>query len=103
MHRMRIPFLSICFSLGLLTACQTPNNRGAELVDVQRAVPGVILDIRYATTNNFTGQQLYPSSKCYLRRATAEKLAAVQEELRPMGLGLKVYDGYRPLSVQRKM
>lgn len=100
---MRMHFTSFFTVLVLLTACKAPNDSAAELVDVERAVPGVILDIRYATTNNFTGQQLYPSSKCYLRRATAEKLAAVQEELRPMGLGVKVFDGYRPLSVQRKM
>jgi zinc D-Ala-D-Ala dipeptidase len=100
---MRIYLASICLAIAALTACRTPSQRGAELVEVKRVVPGVVLDIRYATTNNFTGQLLYPSDKCYLRRATAEKLAHVQEELRPMGLGLKIYDGYRPLSVQRKM
>jgi D-alanyl-D-alanine dipeptidase len=100
---MRLYLAPIFAAILLVAGCKAPNDSGAELVDVQRAVPGVVLDIRYATTNNFTGQQLYPSSKCYLRRATAEKLAAVQEELRPMGFGVKVFDGYRPLSVQRKM
>src|SRR4051812_17533031 len=94
--------ISLCFCLGL-TACKIATHPDAELVNVQRALPGVYLDIRYATTNNFTSQQLYASTNCYLRKATAEKLARVQGELRPMGLGLKVFDGYRPLSVQRKM
>jgi zinc D-Ala-D-Ala dipeptidase len=96
-------FLFIGVVALVLCGCKTPQDREADLVDVERAVPDVVLDIRYATTNNFTGQQLYPNAKCYLRRATAEKLARVENELRPMGLGLKVYDGYRPLSVQRKM
>jgi len=77
--------------------------RSDRLVDVQTTVPGIVLDIRYATTNNFTGQKLYPFSRCFLRRAAAEKLRAAQAELATMGYGLKIYDGYRPLSVQRKM
>lgn len=85
-----------------LAGCAT-THRPEDLVDVQKFVPDVVLDIRYATTNNFTGQRLYPFAQCYLRRATAEKLAAAQAELKPLGYGLKIYDGYRPLSVQRKM
>lgn len=76
---------------------------GDELVDVEKLIPGIVLDIRYATTNNFTGQKLYPVARCCLRREAAENLKAVQEELKGMGLALKVFDGYRPLSVQKKM
>jgi D-alanyl-D-alanine dipeptidase len=86
----------------ILAGCST-TKKPAELVDVQKAIPGIVLDIRYATTNNFTGQQLYPFSKCYLRRAAATKLRAAQAELAAMGYGLKIFDGYRPLSVQWKM
>jgi D-alanyl-D-alanine dipeptidase len=100
---MRFQSVLLLITACALTACKTAPIPDTELVDVERVVPGVVLDIRYATTNNFTGQQLYTSAKCYLRTSTAEKLARVQEELRPMGLGLKVFDGYRPLSVQRKM
>ena len=100
---MRFLLGCVALALCLLTGCKIAQSEDVDLVDVQQAVPGVVLDIRYATTNNFTGQLLYPSSKCYLRRSTAEKLARVQSELRPMGLGVKVFDGYRPLSVQRKM
>jgi D-alanyl-D-alanine dipeptidase len=66
-------------------------------------IPGIVLDIRYATTNNFTGQQLYPVAKCVLRTKTAAKLRDVQTELASQRLGLKVFDGYRPLSVQKRM
>jgi D-alanyl-D-alanine dipeptidase len=76
---------------------------GDELVDVEKIIPGIVLDIRYATTNNFTGQKLYPVARCCLRREAAEDLKAVQDELHGMGLALKVFDGYRPLSVQKKM
>jgi zinc D-Ala-D-Ala dipeptidase len=79
------------------------NDPGAELVDLEKFIPGIVLDIRYATTNNFTGQKLYPVARCCLRREPAENLKAVEEELRGMGLALKVFDGYRPLSVQKKM
>jgi D-alanyl-D-alanine dipeptidase len=84
-----------------LAACRLKDKN--ELVDVQKLIPGIALDIRYATTNNFTGQQLYPVARCCLRREAAENLKAVQDELHGMGLALKIFDGYRPLSVQKKM
>ena len=83
--------------------CSCGRDNKDELVDVEKLIPGIVLDIRYATTNNFTGQKLYPVARCCLRREAAENLKAVQEELRGMGLALKVFDGYRPLSVQKKM
>jgi D-alanyl-D-alanine dipeptidase len=88
--------------LASLASCST-TRQSAELADVQKLIPGLVLDIRYATTNNFTGQRLYPFSRCYLRRASAEKLRGAQAELETMGYGLKIFDGYRPLSVQWKM
>jgi len=89
--------------LGSILVFASSGCRTARLVDVEKVVPGIVLDIRYATTNNFTGQQLYPIAKCVLREKTAAKLGEVQIELAGMGLGLKLFDGYRPLSVQRKM
>jgi zinc D-Ala-D-Ala dipeptidase len=61
------------------------------------------LDIRYATANNFTKMRLYEEARCFLRPATARKLSEVEEELRGSGLRLKLFDCYRPLSVQKKM
>jgi len=94
-------FCTLLLGLGFI-GCATPNHP-EDLVDVEKLIPGIVLDIRYATTNNFTGQRLYPSAKCYLRRAAAEKLRTAQAELATSGYGLKIFDGYRPLSVQRKM
>src|SRR4051794_11514237 len=79
----------------LATLCASCRDED-ELEDVEKVIPGVVLDIRYATTNNFTGQQLYPVARCFLRREPAESLRQVQEELRGLGLALKIFDGYRP-------
>lgn len=77
--------------------------RRDEFVELERFIPGIVLDIRYATTNNFTGQRLYPSARSFLRKPVAEKLRAAQAEFAALGYGLKIFDGFRPLSVQKKM
>ncbi len=74
----------------------------AGLVDITSVEPGIRLDIRYATANNFTGQAVYPAAKCYLRRDVAFRLAAAHQALASEGLGVKVYDCYRPFSVQKR-
>jgi D-alanyl-D-alanine dipeptidase len=76
---------------------------GPALVDLTTVAPTVRLDLRYATPNNFTGRALYPVARCLLRPAVAARLARVQSALASRHLGLKVYDCYRPLSVQRLM
>lgn len=73
-----------------------------DFVDVSQTVPGLFLDLRYATKNNFTHHQVYKHAVCLARRSTAEKLAAVQKSLQAEGLGIKVFDCYRPLRVQKK-
>lgn len=89
-------------ALILFAGCASPGNDSG-LVEIQKVIPGIALDIRYSTTNNFTGQQLYPVAKCCLRKEAAESLRVVQKELHKQGLALKIFDGYRPLSVQKKM
>ena len=74
-----------------------------QLFDLKEIDPRIVQDIRYATTNNFLKKQVYPVSRCLLRQSVVEKLSKVQTELALKGLGLKVYDCYRPLSVQREM
>ncbi|MEW6495588.1 MAG: M15 family metallopeptidase [Cyanobacteriota bacterium] len=75
----------------------------ARLIDIRTLNPNILLDIRYATTNNFLKRPLYSKARCVLRGAAARRLAQVQKELETKGLGLKVYDCYRPLSVQKLM
>jgi len=73
----------------------------AKLVEVVKVNHNIHLDIRYATKNNFAGKVVYPSAKCYLQDEAAKALAEVEGELEKLGFGLKVFDGYRPLSVQK--
>ena len=70
-----------------------------KLVDLTTAVPGALFELRYATTNNFTGTVLpgYAAARPLLRREAAARLAQVEKELEAKGLGLKVWDAYRPV------
>lgn len=74
-----------------------------DLADVATIQPPPLEEIRYATRYNFTGEKLYPFPAAFVHRDTAAALAKVQADLAKDGLGLKIWDGYRPLSVQRKM
>ena len=71
-------------------------NPAKELVDLEKLIPGLVLDIRYATTNNFTGERIYTLAKAYARRPVAEALKQAQVALKEKGLGIKVFDAYRP-------
>ena len=75
------------------------HDAGKEIVALKTMIPGIVLDIRYATANNFTGRSLYKIPAAYMRRRPAEALKKIQEELGKKGLGLKIYDAYRPYSV----
>jgi D-alanyl-D-alanine dipeptidase len=75
----------------------------ARLIDIRLVNDKIVRDMRYATENNFLQRKLYPAARCVLRGAAVKALLQVQEDLVKQGLGLKVYDCYRPLSVQRLM
>ena len=74
------------------------------MVDVKKVIQGIVLDLRYATTNNFMHQQLYPVlNTTWLRKVAADSLAAIEKELKQKETGLKIFDAYRPYSVTEKM
>lgn len=77
----------------------------AALVDVRTTDPTIVADMRYATTENFTGAPLpgYSGARPLLRPEAARALARVQARLRPRGLGLKVWDAYRPVRATLEM
>ncbi|MDZ4125866.1 MAG: M15 family metallopeptidase, partial [Hydrogenophaga sp.] len=75
----------------------------ADLVNIQKINPRIIVELRYASKNNFTGKKIYQTNTCYLKKATALKLDCVQKELETQGLGLKIWDGYRPPEAQKKL
>ncbi len=73
------------------------------LVDVSRAIPDAVLDLRYATDRNFLGRRLYPAARCLLRPEVASRLARAAARVRALGWRLRLWDCYRPLSVQWEM
>lgn len=64
----------------------------------------ITTDVRYATKNNFTGKILYPSDKVYVRNVVGKALSKAHNYLLDnYNIGIKIFDGFRPLSVQKKM
>lgn len=78
--------------------------RAAGFVDVRSVVPNALIDLRYATTNNFTHVQLYPAdARCLVHESMAPGLAAAAKTLASQGNVLVFWDCYRPHDVQVKM
>jgi D-alanyl-D-alanine dipeptidase len=78
--------------------------RAAGFVDVRTVVPDAIIDLRYATTNNFTHTQQYPSdARCLVHQTMAPLLATAATALRPQGHVLVFWDCYRPHDVQVRL
>ena len=69
------------------------------LTEVRQIDSSIVVDLRYSTSNNFTGAPLpgYLANRAYLRREAAAALARVQHDLRNQGLGMKIFDAYRPV------
>ena len=78
--------------------------RAAGFVDVRSVVPDAIVDLRYATANNFVGVQLYPAdARCLVHESLAPGLATAAAALRAQGFTLVFWDCYRPHEVQVRM
>ena len=75
------------------------------LVDLQRVDTSLVIEMRYATANNFTGAPLpgYEANKAYLRAEAAAALAVVSEDLRAQGYAIKILDAYRPVRASEAM
>lgn len=69
------------------------------LVEIKTLIPNIALDIRYATENNFLKKVFYKEAKAFARLPVVKALHAVQAELNKQGIGVKIYDGYRPYAV----
>lgn len=72
--------------------------RPRDFVNAATIVPGLAVEMRYAGSHNFVGRPIrgYDAPVCWLTRQAAQALAQVQADLGRFGLGLKVYDCYRP-------
>ena len=80
-----------------------PEPEDADFVRVMDYLPSVFQELMYAPDRNFTGQAIYDFTDAYLRYGTVKKLAAVSEDLAEFGLALKIWDGFRPVSAQRRL
>ena len=80
---------------------QSQNNREAHLVELTKLDNSIKLDIRYATDNNFVGRAVYPEARAFLQKPAAKALASVHKKLRKKGLGLVIFDGYRPWTITK--
>ncbi|RYD74925.1 MAG: peptidase M15 [Sphingobacteriales bacterium] len=76
-----------------------------EMLDIKKLIPSIQLDLKYCGTDNFMKQRLYPAglTSTYLRKPAAMALQKVQQALNAKGMGLKIWDAYRPYSVTEKM
>jgi len=71
------------------------------MVNVNKLIPSLRMELRYARSNNFTGKRMYPptTKSCYLREEAALALKAVSDSLLKKGYLLKIFDAYRPYDV----
>lgn len=85
----------------LVNLDEMPDRHDTDFVKVRDYIPDVIVELKYSTSNNFTGKVVYDFTEVYLRYSTVLKLMEVQAELRQQGLRLKIWDGFRPMEAQQ--
>lgn len=81
---------------------QVSANPQMEMADIGKSVKGIVMDIRYATPDNFTGEKIYTSAKAFARKPVVEALQKMEDSLACHHLGLKIYDAYRPYAATVK-
>jgi D-alanyl-D-alanine dipeptidase len=74
-------------------------NKDNELVEIKKEIPSAVLDITYASSNNIAKKPVYSLAVAFARKPVVESLKKIQQELNKKGLGLKIFDGYRPYAV----
>ena len=74
-----------------------------EWTEVTDLDASILLDLRYATTDNFMEEQVYECGRCFLRPEVAEAIVKAHQELQKQGMGLKMFDCYRPRPIQWKL
>jgi D-alanyl-D-alanine dipeptidase len=104
-HRFALAIL--CFILvasgasGQSSAPVEQNKREAHLVELITLDNTIKLDIRYATANNFVGRAVYPQARAFLQKPAAKAVVRIHKKLKEQGLGLVIFDGYRPWTITK--
>jgi zinc D-Ala-D-Ala dipeptidase len=90
--------LALNLQVGQSLADEPAGTMSKGFVYADEMIPDLRLDLRYAGTHNFVGEPIdgYRKARCIMTEEAAQALKKVQEELRPFGLGIKVFDAYRP-------
>lgn len=78
-----------------------PNKREADLIELTKLSKTIKLDIKYATTDNFVGRAVYPEARAFLQHPAADALIRVHKLLKKEGLGVVIYDAYRPWAITK--
>src|SRR5215216_1762830 len=104
MVRSSFALLALFLILSFQAAAQNgpPGEQGkreAHLVELITLDPTIKLDILYATDNNFVGKKVYPEARAFLQKPAAKGVVGVHKRLRKQGLGVAIFDGYRPWSI----
>ncbi len=98
-------FSLTCFLLISNCAPKPPYEKGDfktyDLVELVKLDSTIHLDIRYATNNNLVGTTVYREARAFFQRPDAEALLKINNELKPLGYGLLIFDGYIPWSVTK--
>src|SRR5258708_40106490 len=102
--RFTAPVICLILTLGAFSQNAPPkeeNKREADLIELKKLDKTIKLDIRYATANNFVGRAVYPEARAFLQRPAAEAVVRVHKLLKKQGLGIVIYDGYRPWAITK--
>lgn len=105
MDSIKCLFLRCCTSILILwgisggLAAQDWTKNTDQWVEL-RSEDGWLLDLKYATEDNFVGHVIYDCARCFLRPDAARALTQMNEELKKLGIQVKLFDCYRPLAVQ---
>jgi len=89
------------FSCATSPPYESGNFKKSDLVELTKIDSTINLDIRYATKNNLVGRAVYKEARAFLQKPAASALVKVIDELKPLGYGLLIFDGYRPWSVTK--
>ena len=83
---------------------QVKNDSTNKMIELKKLIPDIVYDLRYASTNNFMKRLMYHDGTniTFMRLPAAMALQKAQKELNESGLGLKIFDAYRPYSVTEK-
>ncbi len=102
--KFTVPLISLILFSSAAALAQPPkeeNKREVHLVELTSLDTTIKLDIRYATDNNFVGRAVYPEARAFLQKPAAKALLRVHKKLKKQGLGLVIFDGYRPWAITK--